>query len=163
MPLRKCVSTTSIVPRKCAQVADPFGSASQPIVFNTQLSAPCLSPSPSPHPQSIEALLDALHATTFESPLRNPCPEAEIVAPTEGSEEATVASSNVADKAVERLDQNFEDNYNSIDWLRLPRFMKPLTTLRRKPSWIYQHGYPVVLLTAPEQVFCACQYCHFHK
>jgi hypothetical protein len=91
-----------------------------------------------------------LQATTFTSPLRNSCPEAEVVAPAKGSEEATVALFNVADKAAERLDQNFEDNYDSIDWLRLPRFTKPLTTSRHKPSWIHQHGYRVVPLTAPE-------------
>ncbi|KAI1676349.1 hypothetical protein KJE20_14078, partial [Pyrenophora tritici-repentis] len=102
-------------------------------------------------------------ATTFESQLRDSRPEAEIVAPAEGSEEATVASSSVADKAAERLDQNFEDNYDSIDWLRLPRFTKPLITSRRKPSWIYQHGYRVILLTDPEQVFWVCRYCHIHK
>lgn len=159
MPPRKRVSTTSIAPRKRARVADPSGSASQPIVVNIQPSAP----SPLPHPPSVEVLLEASQATTFESQLRDSRPEAEIVAPADGSEEATIASSNVADEAAERLDQNFEDNYDSIDWLRLPRFTKPLTTSRRKPSWIYQHGYRVVLLTDPEQVFWVCRYCHIHK
>jgi hypothetical protein len=102
-------------------------------------------------PRPTEALLDASQATTFESQLRDSCPEAEIVAPAEGSEEATVASSNVADEAAERIDQTFEDNYDGIDWLRLPRFTKPLTTSRRKPSWIYQYGYRVVLLTDPRK------------
>ena len=134
MPPRKRVSTTSIAPRKRARVADPSGSASQPIVVNTQPSAPSPSPSPLPHPLSVQALFDASQATTFESQLRDSRPEAEIVAPAEGSEEATVASSSVADEAAERLDQNFEDNYDGIDWLRLPRFTKPLTTSRRKPS-----------------------------
>jgi hypothetical protein len=100
---RERVSTTSIAPRKRARVAAPSGSASQPIVVNTQLSAPSPSLSPSPHPPSVKALRDALQATTFESQLRDSCPEAEIVAPAEGSEEATVASSNVADDAAERL------------------------------------------------------------
>ncbi|KAJ6191995.1 hypothetical protein J3E72DRAFT_204816, partial [Bipolaris maydis] len=161
MPPRKRVSSTSIAPRKRARVAAPSSSTSQPIVVNTQPSAPFLSLSP--HPPSVEVLLEAPQATTFESQLRDSRPEAEIVAPAEGSEEATVASSNVADEAAERLDQNFEDNYDSIDWLRLSRFTKPLITSRRKPSWIYQHGYRFVLLTDLEQVFWVCRYCHIHK
>jgi hypothetical protein len=67
-----------------------------------------------PHPSSVEALLDASHNTTFKSQLRDSCPEAEIIAPAEGIEEATVASSNLADEAADCLDQNFEDNYNGI-------------------------------------------------
>ncbi|CAN9419193.1 unnamed protein product [Alternaria alternata] len=94
----------------------------------------------SDHPYTLRS-----KGTTFESQLRDSRPEAEIVAPAEGSEEATIASSNVADEAAERIDQTFEDNYDGIDWLRLPRLTKPLTTSRRKPSWIYQHGYCVVL------------------
>jgi hypothetical protein len=104
MPPRKRVSTTSIAPRKRARVAAPPSSASQPIVVNTQLSALSLSPSPSPYSLSVEALLDASQATTFESQLRDSRLEAEIVAPAEGNEEATVALSKVADKAAERLD-----------------------------------------------------------
>jgi hypothetical protein len=131
-------------------------------IINTQLSAPFLSPSLSPQPPSVEALLDALQATTFEHNSAILVLK-EIVTPTEGSEEANVASSNVADEAAERLDQNFEDDYDSIDWLRLPRFTKPLTTSRRKPSWIYHHGYCIISLTVPEQVFWVCRYCHIHK
>jgi hypothetical protein len=115
MPPRKRVSTTSIALRKRARVPASSSSVSQPIVVNTQPSAPSPSPSPSSHPLSIEALLDASQATTFESRLRDSRPKAEIVAPAEGSEEATVASSNVADEAAERLDQTFEDNYDGID------------------------------------------------
>lgn len=94
MPPRKRVSTTSIAPRKRARVADPSGSASQPIVVNIQPSAP----SPLPHPPSVEVLLEASQATTFEPQLRDSRPEAEIVAPADGSEEATIASSNVANE-----------------------------------------------------------------
>jgi hypothetical protein len=133
MPPRKRVSTTPIALRKRARVAAPSGSASQPIVVDIQPS----TPSPLPHPPSVEVLLEASQATTFESQLRDSRPRAEIVTPADSSKEATIASSNVADKATKRLDQNFEDNYDGIDWLRLLRFTKPLTTSRRKPSWIY--------------------------
>jgi hypothetical protein len=138
---RKRVSNRSIAakapPKKRARVA-PLGSASQPIsIGDTQ--QPSLSPStpstPSPPPPQ------ASYVSTFESQLRDSRPEAEIVAPFEGSEEATVASSNTVDEASpqmdEALDRDFEDNYEGIDWDRLPRFIKPLTTLRRTPSWIY--------------------------
>ena len=141
MPPRKRVSTTSIAPRKRAQVAAPSSSANQPIVINIQLSAL----SQLSHPLSIKVQLKASQATTFELQLRDSRPKAEIIAPADGSEKATIALSNVVDKAAKRLNQNFKDNYDSIDQLRLLRFTKPLTTSRRKPSWIYQHGYCVVL------------------
>jgi hypothetical protein len=54
--------------------------------------------------------------------------------PTEGSEEATMALSHTVDKA---FNGEFKDNYNSIDWLCLPRFMKPPISSRPMPSWIY--------------------------
>jgi hypothetical protein len=100
-------------------------------IYSHLLHLRCLIPLP------FEVLLEASQATTFESQLRDSRPRAEIVTPADSSKEATIASSNVADKATKRLDQNFEDNYDGIDWLRLLRFTKPLTTSRRKPSWIY--------------------------
>jgi hypothetical protein len=60
MPPRKRVFTTSIAPRKRARVAAPSGSASQPIVVNTQPSAPSLPPSSSSHPTWQMRLLSAL-------------------------------------------------------------------------------------------------------
>jgi hypothetical protein len=140
MPPKKRVSAPSTAPRKRARVAAPLGSASQPICVGIQqLSAPsALSLSPSPSPPSPKALRDALQATTFESQFYESRPEASIVAPTEGSKEATVASSTTTNKAAEdAFDAEYEGNYDGIDWLRLPRFRKPPTTLKRKPSWIY--------------------------
>jgi hypothetical protein len=96
---RKRVSNSSIAAKaphkKRARVA-PSGSASQPIsIGDTQ--QPSLSPSTlstlSPPPPQ------ASYVSTFESQLRDSHPEAEIVAPFEGSEEATVASSNTVDEA----------------------------------------------------------------
>jgi hypothetical protein len=163
MPPKKRVSTTSTAPKKRAQVAAPSRSASQPILVNTQQLPDPPSPSPTLLSRLHEALPNALQAT-FESQLRDGCSEAEIVAPTKGSEEATVASSDLTDKAaVEGFDQEYEDDYDGIDWLRLPRFTKPLTTSRRKPSWIYQHGYRVVLLANTDQMYFVCRYCHIHK
>ncbi|KAK1914203.1 hypothetical protein P3342_007449 [Pyrenophora teres f. teres] len=121
--------------QKRAQVA-LSGSASQPIsISDTQQPSPSLStpptPSPPPPPQ-------ASYVSTFESQLRDSRPEAEIVAPFEGSEEATIVSLNTADEALTHIDKaldgDFEDNYEGIDWDRLPRFIKPPTTSRRTPS-----------------------------
>ncbi|KAG9382302.1 hypothetical protein A1F94_006223 [Pyrenophora tritici-repentis] len=55
------------------------------------------------------------------------------------------------------------DNFDGINWDRLPRFMKPLTTGRRVKSWIFQHGYRVVELYDQNRVWFVCKYCHIHK
>lgn len=147
MPPKKRVSNSAAAP-KSSKRARLSGSASQPILIaGTQLITPALSTLSTPSPLSQALPNDTSQATTFKSQLRDSRPEVEIVAPTEGSEEASVASSHTADEA---FNQDFEDNYDNIDWLRLPRFTKPLTTSRRKPSWIYQHGYRVVLLADME-------------
>jgi hypothetical protein len=163
MAPKKRVSTTTTAPKKRARIAAPSRSTSQPILVNTHQLPDPPSPSPTPSLRLHEALPNALQAT-FEPQLRDARSESEIVAPTEGSEEATVASSDLANEAaVEGFDQEYEDNYDGIDWLCLPRFTKPLTTSQRKPSWIYQHGYRVVLLANTDQMYFVCRYCHIHK
>jgi hypothetical protein len=141
MPPKKCVSSSAAAP-KITKRPRPPGTASQPIpIAEIQLPvtpsssdlSPCILSTLSPPTQ--QALPDASQATsTFESQLRDSRPEAAIVAPTNGSEEATVASSHTAD---EPFDGDFEDNYEGIDWSRLLRFMKPPASSRRRPSWIY--------------------------
>jgi hypothetical protein len=160
MPPKKRVNSSPAAPKprpkKRARVAAPTGSSSQPIPIAETQQSPSLPPA--------EALPNAPKASqatsTFESQLRNACPKVEITAATEGSEEATVASSHTAD---EPFDGDFEDNYDAKDWSRLPRFMKPPTTSRRAPSWIYQHGYRVVLRSDMETVYFICKFCHTHK
>jgi len=71
-----------------------------------------------------------------------------------------VASSHTAD---ESFDREYKDNYDGIDWSRFQRFMKPPTTSRSTPSWIYQHGYCVVLRSDMETVHFVCKFCHVHK
>lgn len=134
MPPKKRVSNSAVAPKSLKR-AHLSGSASQPIpIADTQLITPApstLSTLSTPSPLS-QALPDnASQATTFESQLRDSRPEVEIVAPTEGSKEASVASSHTVDEA---FDQDFEDNYDNIDWLCLPQFTKPPTTSRRKLS-----------------------------
>jgi hypothetical protein len=62
--------------------------------------------------------------------LRESQPEDAIVAPAEGSEQATLApSSEAADDAVDKaFDAYLEDNYDGIDWGRLKLYTKPITT-----------------------------------
>ncbi|KAK1919389.1 hypothetical protein P3342_009113 [Pyrenophora teres f. teres] len=88
-----------------------------------------------------------------------------IVAPAEGSEQATLApSSEAADDAVdEAFDAHLEDNYNGIDWGRLKLYTKPITTHQHKRSWIYRHGYRVARLKDPTRVFFICHWCFKHK
>jgi hypothetical protein len=93
----------------------------------------------------------------FESQLRESQPEAAIVAPIEDSEVATV---DTIEAAYEIFDQYMADNFDGIDWARLPRFMKPESTLKGRKSWIYLHGYRVALIKDPSRTFFVCQYCH---
>jgi hypothetical protein len=97
--------------------------------------------------------------------LRESQPEDAIVAPAEGSEQATLApSSEAADDAVnEAFDAHLEDNYDGIDWGRLKLYTKPITTHQHKRSWIYRHGYRVALLKDPTRVFFICHWCFKHK
>ncbi|PZD23251.1 hypothetical protein A1F96_10416 [Pyrenophora tritici-repentis] len=90
------------------------GTESQPVVLkDTQLSSPR------------EALAIATQADDFESQLRESRPEAEVVAPVEASEAATVAST-APDEAVEDgFDQPFEEERFLQDW----RKRGPLGTL----------------------------------
>jgi hypothetical protein len=116
-PSRKRVSDSpKAPPRKRARTAARrTGSSSQPIYVDTQPPA-TLSTLSSPPTPSLEALPDAPKASqatpTFNSNFRDLRPKAKIVAPTKGSEEATVALSYTADKPFNR---EYKDNYNSID------------------------------------------------
>jgi hypothetical protein len=85
---------------KCAKkISRPRGTANEPVPVDTQ---PSPSPSSSPSPLPI-----ASQAPNFEATIRESRPEAEIVAPTEGSEQATVAASaagnTIADEANFRI------------------------------------------------------------
>jgi hypothetical protein len=92
--------------------------------------------------------------------LRESQAEDVIVAPAEGSEEATIATNEAANKS---FDAHLEDNFNGIDWARLPRYTKPLASQRSKRSWVYRHGYRVALLKDLRRLFFVCRYCHERK
>jgi hypothetical protein len=81
-------------------------------------------------------------------------------------------SENVASEIVEVGDNNDEgdseteplgDNYDGIDWPRLPDLQKCAVTLKRGGSWIYRYGYRCQSRKNPSRVFFVCRYCHQHK
>jgi hypothetical protein len=88
------------------------------------------------------AILAASQGAEFETQLRNSVPEDAIVAPVEASEVATAAS-RAADEDVQisEFDSRMVGNYDRIDWSRLPRFIKPVRTLKTRKSWVYDHSY----------------------
>ncbi|KAG9384373.1 Dimer-Tnp-hAT domain containing protein [Pyrenophora tritici-repentis] len=139
MPLRnlkRAAEGTPAPPPKRAKTAK--GSASQPILMDD--SQPELSIRTSPPSQATE---DA----PFESQLRDAIPEATIQPPAEGSRAATEATSEAIEGGDDTgFDDEFTDNFDGIDWKRLPRFTKPLRTLKRNKSWVYQYGYRVASL-----------------
>ncbi|KAF7574516.1 Dimer-Tnp-hAT domain containing protein [Pyrenophora tritici-repentis] len=96
-------------------------------------------------------------ATTFESQFFESQTEEEGAA--KGSQAGTAATTEAS---VDTEPDN-GDNFDGINWDRLPRFMKPLTTGRRVKSWIFQHGYRVVELYDQNRVWFVCKYCHIHK
>ncbi|KAI2481055.1 hypothetical protein Ptr902_08081 [Pyrenophora tritici-repentis] len=106
------------------------------------------------------AATQAEAAETFEAEIRE---SQAIVAPTEGSKAATVASAEDNDASDEGFDERFVDDFEGIDWSRLPRFQKPLRTLKQKKSWVFQHGYRVASCNNLSRTFFICKYCHQHK
>jgi len=60
-----------------------------------------------------------------------------------------------------------DDDYEGIDWSRLPEFQKPFKDLRRVNSFIWQHGYRIQERTASKtgekKVYWECKYCHQHR
>ncbi|KAI1663810.1 hypothetical protein L13192_12207 [Pyrenophora tritici-repentis] len=155
MPLKKRVLNALVTPNKRAKVA-PRSTASQPIIIETQSSLSRLSPR--------KALVEASRATNFESQLRESQAKDAIVAPAEGSEEATAALSKAADEATDKgFDAHLKDSFENINWSRLPQYIKPLASQRHRKSWIYRYSYRVALLKNLARLYFVCRYCHEHK
>jgi hypothetical protein len=96
--------------------------------------------------------------------LRDAILEAALQLPIEGSSRAATEGTNeVVESEDEELDEEFVDDFEGIDWTRLPRFTKPLRTLKRTKSWVFQHGYRVALLRNPQRTYFVCKYCHQRK
>jgi hypothetical protein len=91
-------------------------------------------------------------------------PEDAIVAPVEASEVATAAS-EAADEEVQmsEFDLCMVDNYDGIDWSRLPRFIKPVRAPKIKKSWVYDHSYRLTLRDNTNRIYWLCHICHRRK
>jgi hypothetical protein len=55
------------------------------------------------------------------------------------------------------------DDFEGINWGRLRRYMKPLSSQKSRKSWIYRHGYRVALLKDPSKLYFVCRHCYEHK
>jgi hypothetical protein len=122
------------------------GSASQPITIDggTQPSSPR------------QAIAAASQGTGFETQVRNAVLEAATIATTE----AAVSEDDDEDK---EMDAHLQDNFEGIDWSRLKKYCKPPRTQKQKISWVYKHGYRVVLCNNMEMIFFICPACHLSK
>ena len=129
----------AFTPNKRARVA-ARGTESQPIdVDKSQQPAQRLSPLKA----LASAASQATKPLTFESQLRESQPEAAIVALTEGSSAATVATTEDDEDGNEDRDkgpdERFADNFDGIDWSRLPLYCKPVATQKQRKSWKYRY------------------------
>ncbi|KAF1949875.1 hypothetical protein CC80DRAFT_373177, partial [Byssothecium circinans] len=133
------------------------GTASQPVELEESQQQP---PRASPRKALAIAASQATKEHPFESQLRDLLPED---APTEPSRAATEATTEDSERTVEGFDVRFKDDFEGIDWKRLPGFIAPLRTYKHKKSWIYRHGYRVSLASDPSQIWFICKYCHQHR
>lgn len=109
-------------------------------------------------------MVAASQAPNFEATLRESRAEDSIVAPTEGSEQATIVPSEAGNtEADEAQFQWVEENYNGFDWARFPLHCKPPTTLSSRASWIYGYGYRLALRSNVSEITWVCHYCYKHK
>jgi hypothetical protein len=69
---------------------------------------------------------------TFESQFLETRPEAEIAPPTESSHAVTVALSEALDEGEDGDGVNTVDEFDGIDWKRLPGYIKPLATQKTR-------------------------------
>jgi hypothetical protein len=131
------------------------GTESQPVVVDAT------------KPSSTRQALDAAsQATNFETQLRNSVLQNAITVPVESSEAATVAPTTTAASSDDEdtgLDEGYADDFGGIEWERLPKYMRPPRTSKRKKSWVYGHGYRVALRSSPSRIFWICRLCHTRK
>ncbi|CAO2655096.1 Nn.00g101600.m01.CDS01 [Neocucurbitaria sp. VM-36] len=160
MPPTKRASDDLTRPKKRVKSSTARSTVSQPIAVDSQLS-----PSPS-RLSPRRALVEASQASTFESQLRESRPEDAIIAPTECSEKVTAASLPAAldnETLQEALDAGLMDDFEGVDWGRLRKYMKPLSSQKSRKSWIYRYGYRVALLKDPGKLYFVCRHCYEHK
>jgi hypothetical protein len=137
------------------------GTASQPVLVYPQLSSPSSLLPPLLSPRL--AIVAASQALNFEATLRESRAKDTIVAPTEGSEQATVAASEATNRDIENGFKWVDNNYEGFDWSCFPKHCKPPTTLSNRASWIYDHGYRIALRSNVLKLTWICHYCYKHK
>ncbi|KAI2484851.1 Dimer-Tnp-hAT domain containing protein [Pyrenophora tritici-repentis] len=156
MPPKRRVDDAAATPSKRARRSAASGFASQPILVESQLSQPRQSPR--------RAISEASQALNFESRLRKARPKDTVVAPTEGSEQATAASSAADEVATyEEFDASLMDDFEGLDFSLLPRYVRPASSQSSRKSWIYRYGWRVALLRDPSKLFFVCRYCYDYK
>jgi hypothetical protein len=83
-------------------------------------------------------------------------PKDTIVAPAEGSEQATAAASKAPnsdeDEEIEPFNAHLTDTYNRLDWSCLKNYQLPLVTYKYKKSWVYCRGYRVASRSCPSRI-----------
>jgi hypothetical protein len=72
----------------------------------------------------------------------------------------SVVEPAIAAAAAAAGDWRFADNFDGIQWARLPGYEEPAAPPLRKKSWIFRHGYRVVRTAEPQRIFFICKYCH---
>jgi hypothetical protein len=108
--------------------------------------------------------VNELQLDNFESQLRESQPEDAIEAPADDSSEAAAATTGDDDTSdASRFNSDLEDDFNSINWQRLPLYCKLVASQIARKSWIYRHSYCVALLANPRQLFFVCCYCYQRK
>jgi hypothetical protein len=118
MPPKRCVNNAAATLSKQARRPAASGSASQPILAESQLSQPRQAPR--------KAIREASQASNFESQLRKTRPENAIVAPTESSKQATAALSAADEVATyEEFEASLMDNLEGLDFSLLPHYVRP--------------------------------------
>ncbi|KAF2624254.1 hypothetical protein BU25DRAFT_301994, partial [Macroventuria anomochaeta] len=107
----------------------------------------------------------ATNEVPFESQVRDNKASTALRAPEEISIAATEASDNTTDISEGALDEpdRFADDFEGIEWQRLPGLIKPLVQPTCKKSWVYHHGYRCVMAREPHRVFFVCHICHQRK
>ncbi|PZC88553.1 hypothetical protein A1F95_10865, partial [Pyrenophora tritici-repentis] len=102
---------------------------------------------------------------SFEYRLLSQIADAAVDTAVDLSRDGTQASTPLATDASDftDLDGRFEDRYEGLDWLDIPRYMKPLRTLKGRKSWVFAHGYRVALISEPSRTFWICQHCYQHR
>src|SRR2546430_2107683 len=79
------------------------------------------------------------------------------------SETAAAPDDPSDDDAPAPNDDDNIDNYDGINWKRLPDLQKPHHSLKRTPSYIYKYGYRCQSRVKFDQIIFICKYCHIHK